>query len=253
MKVLVCDIGLEREYVGIEESSVKRLSEAKTFSVPWGVEPRQVLEDSGEIHPVVGVKGILGEGEIKIFVILKSGYALGINSVIGYEELDDEIKLPDDLKDYFKAAYRYEDGIVYVLKEESVRKLPKVEVPRAQVSGERPVDHESGQEVLILHVGDKKYAVKVKDLSEIADPSGLNILKVGNLYGFVKSSKGVVAVLSKWKVDPRWIVVLDSVAVPCESFEIVSTNVIEADGREFVIHGDEQISVLSEKDLREWI
>ena len=256
MKVLICDIGLDREFVGVEESAVKRLAEARTFSIPWSVSgSRGVLEDSGEIYPIVGVNGVLGNGEIRIFVILKSGYALGISSVIGYEDLKEEIRLSGDLKAYFKGAYRYGDNIVYVLKEEGLRNLPRVEVSKTSVRGSEreDADHVTGREVLILHIGSERYAVKMEDISEISDSSRVNILRTGNLYGFVKSSRGVVAVLSKWKIVPRWIVILNSVGVPCESFEILDASIVEVDGREFVVYGDEQIDVLSEEELREWI
>ncbi len=255
MKILICDIGLEREFIGIEETAVKKLAEAKTFSIPWsGSGSQKVLEDSGEIYPMVGVKGVLGDGEIRIFVILKSGYAIGISSVIGYEDLSDEIKLSENLEVYFKKAYRYDEGVVYILREESVENLPRVDISRsAPQSEEENVDRVQDREILILHVGGEKYAVRMEDISEISDSTRVNIFDLGNLYGFVKSSKNVVAVLSKWKVEPKWIVILGSIGVPCESFEILSAEAVEVDGREFVVYGDEQIDVLSEEELRRWI
>ena len=251
----MCDIGLEREFLGIEESSVKELSEAKTFSVPWNVSGfRNVVEGSKELHPVVGVKGILGDGEIRIFVILKSGYAVGVSSVVGYEELSDKLEVPDDLRGFFKGVFKCDDGLVYVLREDAVKDLPKVEIDeKRNPTTTKEEKTETGREFLLLHVGDEKYAVKKEDISEITDSGRVNVMNMGNLYGFLRSSGKVVAVLSKWKVDPKWIVVLKDVALPCESFEVLNSELMEADGKEFVVYKGEQIDILSEEELRRWI
>ena len=257
MKVLVCDVGLEREFIGLDDEVVKELAEARSFSVPWSVSGfRNVVEGSSELYPVVGVNGVLGDGEIRIFVILKSGYALGIRSVIGYEDLREELEIPEDLREYFKGAYKYGDGVVYILGEDGVKNLPKVDIPdRKRVSGvkDEHLDVEESWEFLVLHIGDEKYAVKKEDISEISDPSKVNIMDMGNLYGFTRSSGRIVAVISKWKIDPKWIVVLKDVAVPCESFETMSSELLDADGKEFVIFEGEQIDVLSEEELKRWI
>ncbi len=261
MKVLVCDIGLEKEFLGIEESNVRELVEARVFSVPWNVSGfHTVVESSKKLHPVVGVSGILGDGEIRIFVILRSGYAIGINSVVGYQELNERLEVPNDLKKYFKEAFRYEDSVVYVLKEDGAKYLPKVDISnipeqKSELEEDKQKDGKlkKDREFLVLYIGSEKYAVKKEDISEISDSSRVNIIEMGSLYGFMQSSGRVVVVLSKWKIKPRWIVILKSVAIPCESFEVLNFELLEADGKEFVVRNGEQIDVLSEEELRTWI
>ncbi len=262
MKVLVCDIGLEKEFLGIEESSVRELAEARVFSVPWNVSGfHTVVESSKELHPIVGVSGILGNGEIRVFVILRSGYAIGINSVVGYQELNEKLEVPDDLKKYFKEAFRYEDSVVYILKEDGAKYLPKVDVPNvpekrsSELKEDKQKDRKlkKDREFLVLYIGSEKYAVKKEDISEVSDSSRVNIMEMESLYGFMQSSGRVVVVLSKWKIKPRWIIVLKSVAIPCESFEVLNSELLKADGKEFVVRNGEQIDVLSEEELRTWI
>ncbi len=259
MKVLVCSIGVEDTYIGVEDSEVRELIESKAYVVPWRTAgPSKVVASSGKLHVAASVNGVFGEGEIRIFVILKSGYALGVKSVVGYENLNSELELPDELSKYFKGAFKYENGIVYLIDLEKLDNLPPAEFPTESENKQLFEENEqtpggAGEEFLVLKIASSFYGIRLEDVTEILEADKVNIMKHGNLYGFVQAGGRVVPVVSKWKVCPRWIIVVGEVAVPCETFEHFTAPLKGSEKRKFLEFKDDHIEVLEKEELIEWI
>ncbi len=259
MKVLVCSLDYERKkLIGFDLNEVIGATTSDFYKAPLEIEGvlGAVVYDN-KTYTAVGFQGVVGGEKIRVFVVLKNGYAVGVLGLEGVVNLEETNEVQGLLSSYFKRSFRWNGTEVFLVDTTSFEDLAhvpeniKIDVEGIEKEEER---REKLEEFVIVEITGERYAISKSDIVEIVEPAKMNKFLHGNIIGFISSGKDVVPIL--WNKRPKkinWIIVLESVAVPVESFEVIEGRYVKSEKQLFVEFGDEKLPIINEKHLKEVI
>lgn len=248
MKTIIARIG--NSLIGFPHEEVIYISPPKIHEVPEappGILGAVVYRE--KIYTAIAFHGIMGGKKIAAFVLTKNGYAIGIEEIIGMYELSEIAELSKDFKKFFEKAYLFENKPVYIVKTSEGLEIPKfpenleLDVSSLEEYQSEVISKETEQ-FLIIENDEESFALKSSEVQEILSAKLMNCFPLGNLMGFIESNKKPFPVVKIWEIEkPKWIVILEKIALPCKNVEtifipktdILNANYIRFEGKQFKI------------------
>ncbi len=255
MKILVCSMNEDdTKFVGFKREEVVIVSEPRLVKIPGA--PSGVVGgilERGKLYIAVPIPGF-GDYPIRMFVLVKQGYAVGVTRVIGFVDSEEVYDIAGEDLRIFEKAVEYDENMVYVLNLEAFE-IPEqeFEVPSPPPEIEERVS-DLGESFLIAHMDEESIAIRMNEVRGIVEWSEVNEFRFGRIRGFVSHAGDIVTVVSFRDVPkPKWCVVLKDHGIPIISGEVTVGEIVEGSEKSFVIFQNEKIELVSEDDLREMV
>ena len=255
MKAVVCRVG--ESLLGFKYDDVVGASEAKVWKVPEA--PEGVLGAvffEGKVYTAVAPHGVLGGEKIGAFVILRSGYAVGVEEIIGMFEVTKGEEVSGKLREYFERVYSFGEEPVFIVDESSCRRFPRfpeeIKIDFVESEEEKtPVKVEEGEEGFIVKGDEDEVAILQDEVKEVLEIGEMNRIDIGEVRGFVESGKSVYPVVEVMKVTkPKWVIVTKDVAILCSYLELSRGKIEKLEGGGFVDLEGKKIRILDVEEVK---
>ncbi len=249
MRLLICESGGGKSLLGFPEDEIVGVSDAKLHEIP-GTDMGGIVH-KGRIYVAVTAEGLFGGKRIGAFILMKRGYAVGVESIVGFEDLSEEIEVPEELVRYFRRAFAMDERLVFVVDDPSTFPPPPEDLERLEVEeAEETVEKE---DYIVVKIGSEDLAVKLEELRGMTEFESVNRIEKGNLVGFIAFDGEVYPVVSRGRGNWKWVLVFEDVALACESFETVSGEIETTQDGEFLLVGGKRFPIAGGEEVRGWI
>jgi len=264
VRVLICRAS-EKAYVGFNVKEVVGVGQFEVYEIPQ--KPDNLLGAivyDGRIYSVVAINELLGGKEIKTFVVLKNGFAVGVYDMDGIYKVEEFMEVEGVLRENFERSFMLNGTTVYLLEDKFFSNLPKVP-PEIEIDIKRheetievfQKEEKSGVKAFLVEVDSEKFVLPKHIVKEVQNINSAGKFHYGNIYGFTYFEGNPMPVVWKKPVkNAKWIVILEDGAIPCTRVQAEDVKFEKSDEGTFALVDGIRYKVYNEGNIGEllrWI